>query len=261
MTVFRLLLAAGVLAAATLPATAQSYRTYYRGAEPRGYVEYIITDERHREPVYDVRSAPRYYAPPRGSRHYAPHREYYGSRDRGRMYYDPYARRATPRNARLQVPRQPAQQRRAIPDEFKRQTVQYDGPGKPGSIVIDTKSRHLFLVQDDGTAIRYGIGVGRDGFQWSGTHKVSAKKEWPSWRPPKEMLARRPDLPEYMPGGPNNPLGARALYLGSTLYRIHGSNEPWTIGQAVSSGCFRMTNEDVQDLYARVDVGTTVKVL
>jgi lipoprotein-anchoring transpeptidase ErfK/SrfK len=159
------------------------------------------------------------------------------------------------------VPREPAPTRRALPSEFKRQTVAYDGSEKPGSIVIDTRTRHLFLVQEDGKAIRYGVGVGRDGFQWTGTHTVSAKKEWPEWRPPKEMLQRRPDLPKMMAGGPNNPLGARALYLGSTLYRIHGSNEPWTIGQAVSSGCFRMTNEDVEDLYARVPVGTTVKVL
>src|SRR5690606_13044434 len=152
-------------------------------------------------------------------------------------------------------------QRRAIPSEFRKQTVDYTGPEAPGTVVIDTQSRHLYLVQEGGTAIRYGVGVGRDGFQWTGTHKVTAKKEWPDWRPPKEMLARRPDLPEHMPGGPDNPLGARALYLGSTLYRIHGSNEPWTIGQAVSSGCFRMTNEDVEDLYARVGVGATVKVL
>jgi lipoprotein-anchoring transpeptidase ErfK/SrfK len=109
--------------------------------------------------------------------------------------------------------------------------------------------------------LRYGVGVGRDGFSWTGTHQISDKKEWPSWHPPAEMRQRRPDLPEMMEGGPENPLGARALYLGSTLYRIHGSNEPWTIGQAVSSGCFRMTNDDVEDLYERVPVGATVKVL
>ena len=109
-------------------------------------------------------------------------------------------------------------------------------------------------------ALRYGIGVGRDGFRWGGTHRISAKKEWPGWTPPAQMLRRRPDLPRHMPGGIENPLGARAMYLGSTLYRIHGSNEPETIGQAVSSGCFRMTNEDVTDLYSRVSVGTTVVV-
>src|SRR5262245_12588246 len=130
----------------------------------------------------------------------------------------------------------------------------------PGTIVISTSERRLYLVQAGGQALSYGIGVGRDGFRWSGTHRITAKKEWPAWTPPSEMLRRRPDLPRHMPGGIENPLGARAMYLGSTLYRIHGSNEPETIGQAVSSGCFRMTNEDVVDLYNRVSVGTTVVV-
>ena len=115
-------------------------------------------------------------------------------------------------------------------------------------------------VQDNGQALRYGIGVGRDGFRWGGTHRITAKKEWPAWTPPAQMLRRRPDLPRHMVGGEDNPLGARAMYLGSTLYRIHGSNEPETIGQAVSSGCFRMTNDDVIDLYGRVKVGATVVV-
>ena len=130
----------------------------------------------------------------------------------------------------------------------------------PGTIVISTAERRLYLVQGNGQAISYGIGVGRDGFRWSGTHRITAKKEWPAWTPPSQMLRRRPDLPRHMPGGIENPLGARAMYLGSTLYRIHGSNEPETIGQAVSSGCFRMTNEDVVDLYNRVGVGTVVVV-
>jgi lipoprotein-anchoring transpeptidase ErfK/SrfK len=130
----------------------------------------------------------------------------------------------------------------------------------PGTIVINTGERRLYLVQGGGQAISYGIGVGRDGFRWSGTHRITAKKEWPGWTPPAQMLRRRPDLPRHMPGGIENPLGARAMYLGSTLYRIHGSNEPETIGQAVSSGCFRMTNEDVADLYNRVSVGTVVVV-
>ena len=130
----------------------------------------------------------------------------------------------------------------------------------PGTIVINTGERRLYLVQGGGQAISYGIGVGRDGFRWSGTHRITAKKEWPGWTPPAQMLRRRPDLPRHMPGGIENPLGARAMYLGSTLYRIHGSNEPETIGQAVSSGCFRMTNEDVVDLYNRVSVGTVVVV-
>jgi len=141
-----------------------------------------------------------------------------------------------------------------------RQTVTYPGNYAPGTIVVNTAERRLYLVQGNGTALQYGIGVGRDGFRWSGVHRVSAKREWPGWTPPKEMRRRRPDLPGYMPGGIENPLGARAIYLGSTLYRIHGSNEPETIGQAVSSGCFRMTNEDVTDLYNRVSVGATVIV-
>lgn len=253
------LIALAALVSASAPALAQNYDVYYRGGEPRGYAERIITDERHREPLYEVQRAPRYYAP-RSNRSYAPPPAY-GNRGRDRMDYNPYTRRVEPRNARLQVPREPAKQRRAIPSEFRKQTVDYTGPEAPGTVVIDTQSRHLYLVQEGGTAIRYGVGVGRDGFQWTGTHKVTAKKEWPDWRPPKEMLARRPDLPEHMPGGPDNPLGARALYLGSTLYRIHGSNEPHTIGSAVSSGCFRMRNQDVIDLYGRVKVGARVVVL
>jgi lipoprotein-anchoring transpeptidase ErfK/SrfK len=131
----------------------------------------------------------------------------------------------------------------------------------PGTIVVSTSERRLYLVQGDGTALKYGIGVGRVGFTWAGTTAVSMKREWPDWRPPAQMLKRRPDLPRYMKGGVDNPLGARALYLGSSLYRIHGSNEPETIGQAVSSGCFRMTNDDVVDLYNRVRVGTRVVVV
>jgi lipoprotein-anchoring transpeptidase ErfK/SrfK len=145
--------------------------------------------------------------------------------------------------------------------KFLPQTVAYEGHEKPGTIVIDTPQHFLFLVQSDGTARRYGIGVGRPGFTWAGVKEVTAKREWPDWRPPSEMLKRRPDLPVFMAGGPENPLGARALYLGSTLYRIHGSNEPWTIGTAVSSGCIRMRNEDVIDLYERVKVGTRVIVI
>ena len=141
-----------------------------------------------------------------------------------------------------------------------RATVSYPSNERPGTIIVNTRERRLYLVQGNGTALRYGIGVGRDGFTWSGVKSVSAKKEWPGWTPPAQMLQRRPDLPRYMPGGPDNPLGARAMYLGSTLYRIHGSNEPETIGQAVSSGCFRMTNPDVIDLYGRVSVGAKVIV-
>jgi lipoprotein-anchoring transpeptidase ErfK/SrfK len=151
--------------------------------------------------------------------------------------------------------------RQQLDPKYRKQVVAYHGPELPGTIIIDTPQRFLFLVQADGTALRYGIGVGRPGFTWAGEKKVSAKKEWPDWTPPAEMLERRPDLPHFMAGGPENPLGARALYLGSSLYRIHGSNEPWTIGQAVSSGCIRMRNEDVIDLYDKVNVGTKVVVI
>jgi lipoprotein-anchoring transpeptidase ErfK/SrfK len=151
--------------------------------------------------------------------------------------------------------------RREIDPKFHKQVVPYRGAHAPGTVVIDTPNRFLYLVQDNGMAVRYGIGVGRPGFTWAGEKKVSAKKEWPDWVPPPEMLQRQPDLPTWMAGGPQNPLGARALYLGSSLYRIHGSNEPWTIGQAVSSGCIRMRNEDVMDLYDRVKIGTTVVVI
>jgi lipoprotein-anchoring transpeptidase ErfK/SrfK len=141
-----------------------------------------------------------------------------------------------------------------------RTVVNYSERHRPGTIVIKTNERRLYYVLGNGQAIQYGIGVGRDGFTWSGVKTVSAKREWPDWTPPAQMLKRRPDLPRFMRGGPDNPLGARAIYLGSTLYRIHGSNEPETIGTAVSSGCFRLTNEDVIDLYERVRVGSTVIV-
>ncbi|TNC15045.1 L,D-transpeptidase [Methylobacterium terricola] len=142
-----------------------------------------------------------------------------------------------------------------------RELVPFNGGYAPGTIVVSTAERRLYLVLGDGMALRYGVGVGRPGFTWSGTKTITAKREWPSWTPPKEMLARRPDLPRYMAGGIDNPLGARAMYIGGTLYRIHGSNEPDTIGQAVSSGCIRMTNDDVTDLYSRVKVGAKVVVL
>jgi lipoprotein-anchoring transpeptidase ErfK/SrfK len=145
--------------------------------------------------------------------------------------------------------------------KYEKQVVDYDGRESAGTVVVDTPNKFLYLVQGNGKALRYGIGVGRPGFTWSGVKTISAKKEWPDWTPPAEMLVRRPDLPRHMDGGPQNPLGARAMYLGSTLYRIHGSNEPWTIGTNVSSGCIRMRNEDVIDLYGRVNVGTKVVVI
>jgi lipoprotein-anchoring transpeptidase ErfK/SrfK len=144
---------------------------------------------------------------------------------------------------------------------IKRETVNAPGQYAPGTIIVNTTERRLYLVQDNGTALKYGIGVGRVGFTWAGTTKVVSKKEWPDWTPPSQMLRRRPDLPRFMKGGPENPLGARAMYLGASLYRIHGSNEPETIGQAVSSGCFRLMNDDVIDLYSRVKVGARVIVL
>ena len=152
-------------------------------------------------------------------------------------------------------------ERREMDPKYLKQVVPYSGNEKAGTVIIDTPNRFLFLVQGDGTALRYGIGVGKPGFTWAGVKNITAKKEWPDWTPPPEMLQRRPDLPSWMAGGPDNPLGARAMYLGSTLYRIHGSNEPWTIGTAVSSGCIRMRNEDVVDLYERVKVGTKVIVM
>ena len=149
---------------------------------------------------------------------------------------------------------------RPMVNPIPRTTVSFGNEYAPGTILVNTAERRLYLMTGNGEAIRYGIGVGRDGFRWSGIHKITAMREWPDWTPPAQMLARRRDLPRHMKGGIDNPLGARAMYLGSTLYRIHGSNEPETIGTAVSSGCFRMTNEDVEDLYKRVRIGTTVIV-
>jgi lipoprotein-anchoring transpeptidase ErfK/SrfK len=145
--------------------------------------------------------------------------------------------------------------------QFQRQEVDYSGPEAPGTLVVDTPDKFLFLVEPHGRALRYGIGVGRPGFTWSGVKRISRKAELPDWTPPAEMVLRRPDLPRHMASGPENPLGARALYLGSSLYRIHGTNEPSTIGHNVSSGCIRMMNEDVIDLYDRVPVGAKVIVL
>jgi len=148
-----------------------------------------------------------------------------------------------------------------LPARLRRQVVSYATREAPGTIIIDTPNTYLYLVLRNGQAMRYGIGVGRDGFTWSGVQSITKKAEWPDWTPPAEMLARQPYLPRYMAGGPGNPLGARAIYLGGTIYRIHGTNAPGTIGTQVSSGCIRLTNEDVADLYSRVNVGTPVIVL
>ncbi|HHZ07615.1 MAG TPA: L,D-transpeptidase [Rhizobiales bacterium] len=158
-----------------------------------------------------------------------------------------------------------AEMQRKMDPKYLPQQVAYDGPGKPGSIVIDSHNKFLYLVEEGGQARRYGVGVGKEGFGWTGTHNISRKAVWPDWRPPAEMIERERAkgriLPAHMPGGPDNPLGARALYLGDTLYRIHGTNAPWTIGTNASSGCIRMRNEDVVDLFERVKVGTQVTVL
>ena len=143
---------------------------------------------------------------------------------------------------------------------YQRQPVFYRTTEAPGTIIVSTSQRFLYLIQGNNRAIRYGIGVGRVGFQWSGKHRISRKAEWPDWRPPPEMIERQPYLPRFMAGGPGNPLGARALYIGHTEYRIHGTNQPQTIGHAVSSGCFRLTNPDIINLYGRVPIGTKVIV-
>jgi lipoprotein-anchoring transpeptidase ErfK/SrfK len=147
-----------------------------------------------------------------------------------------------------------------LPLQFRRQIVLYRSTEAPGTIIVHTSERFLYVVQPNGRALRYGIGVGRDGFQWQGLLRITRKQEWPDWTPPPEMIERQPYLPRFMAGGPGNPMGARALYLGETVYRIHGTNQPKTIGTAVSSGCFRLVNGDVIDLYDRIPVGTKVIV-
>ena len=165
--------------------------------------------------------------------------------------------RVTPRQEAIEEEDSKAE----LPAHLRRQIVSYQTSESPGTIVIDTPNTYLYYVLGGGRAIRYGIGVGRDGFRWSGTQNVGRKAEWPDWNPPPEMIARQPYLPRFMAGGPTNPLGARAMYLGNTIYRIHGTNAPSTIGSRVSSGCIRLTNEDVTDLYNRVKIGAKVVVL
>lgn len=185
----------------------------------------------------------------------------------GRAAGQPIVRRGIFGNSAVQQvavrPSRPV--RSQVEPQFLPQVVAYDTVQKPGTVVIDTANRFLYLVMDGGQAKRYGVGVGKPGFEWAGEHRVTRKAEWPSWVPPKEMISREAAKGHYLParmdGGPENPLGARAMYLGSTLYRIHGTNAPWTIGSAVSSGCIRMRNEDVTDLYERVDIGTKVIVM
>jgi lipoprotein-anchoring transpeptidase ErfK/SrfK len=154
----------------------------------------------------------------------------------------------------------PTEAEEQLPPELQRTMVYYRTTEAPGTIIIATQERYLYVVQGGGRALRYGIGVGREGFQWQGLLKITRKAEWPDWTPPPEMIARQPYLPRFMAGGPGNPMGAAALYLGTTVYRIHGTNQPQTIGTAVSSGCFRLVNADVTDLYHRIPVGTKVIV-
>ncbi|BAC46733.1 blr1468 [Bradyrhizobium diazoefficiens USDA 110] len=158
-------------------------------------------------------------------------------------------------------PAQTADEDAQLPDRLRKQVVSFDRSEPAGTIVIDTGNTYLYYVLGNGRAIRYGVGVGREGFTWSGVQSVSRKAEWPDWHPPAEMIARQPYLPRFVAGGPGNPLGARAMYLGSSEYRIHGTNDPTTIGKFVSSGCIRMTNEDVTDLFSRVNIGARVVVL
>ncbi|MBM3608469.1 MAG: L,D-transpeptidase [Alphaproteobacteria bacterium] len=223
-----------------------------RGQYGGGFIEMLMTG---RDPT-----------PSRGAIYHAPQMQ---QRVRPQAVAPAPAPRREP--VRAAAPRAPQMQANlAMPDmrpqrlvdpRYMKQEVDYRSPHKPGTIVVDTPNRFLYLVLGNGRALRYGIGVGRPGFEWAGRKSVTRKAEWPDWRPPPEMLKRRPDLPRFMAGGPDNPMGARALYLGSSLYRIHGTNEPETIGQNVSSGCIRMMNDDVIDLYGRVRVGTAVIVI
>ena len=183
--------------------------------------------------------------------------------------FEPFAPRASvqpqQRYERYEQPQQivpePAESRAAVPENLRRQTVNYTTREAPGTIVVDTPNTYLYYVLGNGKAVRYGIGVGREGFTWSGVRSIERKAEWPDWIPPQEMIQRQPYLPRFMAGGLSNPLGARAMYIGGTAYRIHGTNAPSTIGHNVSSGCIRMLNEDVIDLYSRVNIGTKVVVL
>jgi lipoprotein-anchoring transpeptidase ErfK/SrfK len=171
---------------------------------------------------------------------------------------------ASPAQTSPRLQSQPTQEQGVVsqlPARLQRQVVSYATREAPGTVIIDTPNTYLYLVLGHGQAVRYGIGVGRDGFTWSGVQSITKKSEWPDWTPPPEMISRQPYLPRYMAGGPGNPLGARAMYLGGTVYRIHGTNAPGTIGTRVSSGCIRLTNQDVADLYSRVNVGTKVVVL
>lgn len=243
---------AGVLVAPQSGQAQGQYRDPQTTASPQrgdyggGFIELLMTG---RDPTPYGRGAPAYNRPPPARGAYIAHAP----------QIDPLL----PAEPQGGVP-QPNYSRpieKVLDPRFQKQEVAYSGPHGPGTVVIDTPNRFLYLVQPGGRALRYGIGVGRPGFEWGGAKTITRKAEWPSWTPPAEMLKRRPDLPRFMAGGGDNPMGARAMYLGSSLYRIHGTNEPHTIGQAVSSGCIRMTNDDVTDLYERVRVGMKVIVI
>ena len=238
--IWRIMLLASVAAIASEPALAGNYGG--------GFIEFVMTGGQQAAPQRDPFAQPRATAPVPTP----------GTRSAPVLYAAPPAQRAPVQVASYGTA--PLETRRSVAAEYLRAEVDYKTSERPGTIVVDTRDKHLYLVQDGGRAIRYGIGVGRPGFTWAGVKTITRKAEWPGWTPPPEMIKRRPDLPKHMEGGPENPLGARALYLGDTLYRIHGTNQPWTIGKAVSSGCIRMRNEDVMDLYERVGVGTKVIV-
>ena len=264
---FGLSVAAAGLAASLSGQTAQAQSA---GAYGGGFIEYLMTGTAAAGPP------PRYGRGLRDDGSLPAHPAAYGYGGSGSVRYpdgNPYSGEPSyggmpspqpmqrTRLAALPAEPQPGQIGMGLDPRYARQVVEFSGRQRPGTIVIDTEAKYLYLVQAGGRAVRYGIGVGRPGFLWTGVKTISAKKEWPDWTPPPEMLLLRPDLPRHMEGGPANPLGARAMYLGSSLYRIHGTNEPHTIGQAVSSGCIRMMNEDVIDLYERTAVGTRVEVL
>jgi lipoprotein-anchoring transpeptidase ErfK/SrfK len=262
------LLAGGAALAVLLPTAAALAQPIHRqgditssAPQPHlggGFIELLMTG---RNPGQQRHAAP--VSPPPVYGHSVPVQAYQALTGGGRhpqaLPAEPPGRSALPQHAALNPDYR--QVERSLDPMYLPQAVDYAGSHSPGTVVIDTSAKFLYLVEGGGKARRYGIGVGRPGFAWAGSKTITRKAEWPDWRPPDEMLKRRPDLPRYMAGGPENPMGARGLYLGSSLYRIHGTNEPHTIGQAVSSGCIRMRNEDVTDLYDRVRVGTRVIVM
>lgn len=259
MAILRASAAATALLVASIPSLADPYGNSGSNLGG-GFIEFLMTGSTpsHRQ------GAPVYARPPQPAyTHPVPVRGYSVQQQATASPFledDPYAQPGISGRG-IRRERAPAPIEPGFDPRFEKQEVAYPGRHAPGTLVIDTPSKYLYLVQGNGRALRYGIGVGRPGFEWAGVKTVSMKREWPDWRPPAEMLKRRPDLPRHMAGGPENPLGARAMYLGSSLYRIHGTNEPGTIGRAVSSGCIRMRNEDVVDLYGRVKVGTKVVVI